>query len=147
MTYPDGSQIRVGDLIWWDEGHCLGHVQAIAESQADYESWGLVAPHIFISTRHPFDPTLATRHADGGVPVLVSYDVASFDDEGIGLLSPAERQEFERARQAALLGRGCSCFSVTTHVESGTLRSWIFRLLDEHGRETVVTIPYEKPAA
>lgn len=26
MQYPSGQEVRVGDLIWWDEGHHVGFV-------------------------------------------------------------------------------------------------------------------------
>jgi len=140
MTYPDGLQIHVGDLIWWDEGHCVGYVQAIAESREDYESWGLDSPHIFVCNRHPFDPALATSSG-------VAYGASFLEDEGIGPLSAAERLEFERATQLALAGRSYSCYSVTTHVEGCTTMSWIFHLIDAQGLQNIVPIPYDRPAA
>lgn len=140
MTYPDGSQIHVGDLIWWDEGHCVGYVQAIAESREDYESWELDSPHIFVSNRHPFDPSLATS-------IGVAYGASFLEDDGIGPLSAAERLEFERATQLALAGRCYSRYSVITHVEDCTIKSWTFHLFDAQGRENIIPIPYDKPAA
>jgi len=140
MTYPDGSQIQVGDLIWWDEGLCVGYVQAIAESREEYGSWGLDSPHIFVSDRHPFDPSLATS---GGI----GYPASLLEDDGIGSLSAAERLEFERAKKLALAGRSYSCYSVTTHVEDCTIKSWVFHLIDAQGRENIVPIPYDRPTA
>jgi hypothetical protein len=138
MTYTDGSEVRAGDLIWWDEGHCVGYVQSIIESREDFGRWGLNAPGIFVSNRHPFDG----REVSG-----VNYDADSFADEGIGLLSVTERQEFERAKRLALAGRKFSWFSATTLVEAGTLKAWMFTLHDESDRKTVVPILYEHPTA
>lgn len=110
------------------------------------ESWGLRAPHLFVSDWLPFDPSLG-RHRDlGGSPTLVSYGIDSFEDEGIGSLSQPERRELERAARLALRGREGSRFSVNYLSESGTSPSWRFVLCDQQGRETVVTIPCELPS-
>lgn len=116
MTYPDGSQIHVGDLIWWDEGLCVGYVQAIAESREDYESWGLDSPHIFVSNRHPFDPSLATS---GGV----AYGASFLEDDGIGPLSAVERLEFERATQLALSLAGVTPVILSPRISKTPLSS------------------------
>lgn len=137
MKYPDGSHVHVGDLIWWNEGNCVGYVQSVAESQTDYETWGLDEPGIFVSNYHPFDRSN---------PSGVFYPTDSFEDEGIGTLTLEEQKEFERAKRLALTGRPHSWFSVTTDVEDNVLKSWIFTLLDEQDRKHVVAIPYETPS-
>jgi hypothetical protein len=121
MTYPDGSAIGIGDLVWWDEGHCVGYVQVIAED--DYESWGLTVPSVFLANRHPFDRSLGTG---------VAYNQASFEDEGIGLLSPQEVKALERAtaeaRRLATVDFDTSTYAVTTDVENCQQLGWIFTL-------------------
>ena len=121
MKYPDGSTIQVGDLIWWDEGNCVGFVQVIAESKVDYENWGLNAPHIFISNTHPFDAALLTG---------VAHDLACLKDEGIGLLTADERiqlaQATEQARGLVAGNVDFSTYSVTTDVQHCHLVGWFF---------------------
>src|SRR4051812_37227185 len=92
MQYRDGSPIRVGDLIWWDEGCCVGHVQAVAESPEEYAAWGLDSPHVFVSNSHPFDPSVTSG---------VAYPATLLEDDGIGPLSAEERGEFERVAKMA----------------------------------------------
>jgi hypothetical protein len=124
MNYPDGSVVRVGDLIWWNEGNCVGFVQVVAE----YKSWGLNSPHMFVSNRHPFDRAMRTG---------VAHDKACFEDEGIGLLNKEERSEFERAVQRAknqlTAGMPYSSYSVQTKVQNCKRVGWIiiFRQQDE----------------
>ncbi|MGC9944729.1 MAG: hypothetical protein ABSE48_23145 [Verrucomicrobiota bacterium] len=121
MKYPDGSTIQVGDLIWWDEGLCIGYVQAIAESKEEYASWGLDTPHIFVLNSHPFDPAIASG---------VAHDEACLKDEGIGLLKPQQRIEFEQATVKALglvaTGLDYSTYSVTTDVKNRQFTGWVF---------------------
>lgn len=50
MNYPDGTQICIGDHIWWNEGSCVGRVAMILEEAEDYSEWGLDEPGIFICT-------------------------------------------------------------------------------------------------
>ena len=88
----DDSTIQVGDLIWWDEGYCVGYVQAVAESKNEYGSWGLDAPHIFVSNTHPFDPTMH---------IGVGYGESILADDGIGLLTLEERVQLEQATSQA----------------------------------------------
>jgi hypothetical protein len=40
MRYPEGQEIRVGDLVWWDEGACVGHVQWIWDEERDGDYFG-----------------------------------------------------------------------------------------------------------
>ena len=136
MTYPDGSRIRVGDLIWWDEGLCVGYVQAIAESKEEYESWGLAAPHIYVSNTHPFDP--ATRDE-------VGYPMSALEDDGVGLLSPEERGEFEEAtaeaHSLAVSDLDGLIYSVTTEVQKCELVDWIFTFIKDRRVVEVIRIP------
>ena len=139
MQYPDGSPIRVGDLIWWDEGYCVGHVQVIAESPEEYTEMGLDSPHIFVSNNHPFDPALIPRWA---------YPATSLDDDGVGPLSAEERAEFDRATAVALSQAPppvrTQPYSVTTDVQRNEIVGWRFTFWEGEG-ETVVTVPASPP--
>ena len=137
MKYPDDASIRVGDLIWWNEGNCVGYVQQVAESKEAYVSWGLDAPCIFVSNTHPFDPQMHTG---------VCYDESVLEDEGIGLLTFEERVQLERAtfqaheRVAADLEY--STYSVFTDVLDGKLVGWVFAFSKDDGTElTRITVP------
>lgn len=92
MNYPGGTTIRVGDLVWWNEGECVGYVQMVADTRAEYERWGLTSPHMFVSNRHPFDISLEAG---------VAHDQACLEGEGIGLLASQEKIEFEEAARSA----------------------------------------------
>ena len=137
MIYPDGSTIRVGDLIWWDEGLCIGYVQAIVESKEEYKSWGLDAPHIFLSNTHPFDSKITSG---------VCYNRASFDDEGIGLLNPEERKEFDQAilRAKKSVVADYSTYAVTTEIQHSQQIGWIFTFFKDGKEVEVIKIPVQK---
>ena len=107
MRYPkqyalddEPEEVRVGDLIWWNEGVCIGFVEEVMGERTDYESWGLDEPSIALTNLHPFAAN-AVKHKQhmgflttGGSAV---YGLDDLEDEGIGLLSDHERSEFEWA--------------------------------------------------
>ena len=134
MQYPDGSMIQIGDLIWWDEGFCVGYVQAIEESKTEYESWGQNEPHIFVSNNHPFD---ATTHSG------VAYPESSLADDGIARLNPEERLEFDRAavRAHRLVATDSDCYAVTTEVRDSRLHAWIFTYYKDDKNVQAVSVP------
>jgi len=137
MKYPDGSIIQVGDLIWWNEGYCVGYVQVIAESKEEYDSWGLDEPHVFVSNVHPFNSTIQSG---------VAEPESSLADEGIGLLTTEERVRLEQAANLAhqLLSADFkySTYSVFTEVLDGKLVGWAFIYRQEHETESAkITIP------
>jgi hypothetical protein len=138
MKYPDGSMIQVGDLIWWDEGLCVGYVQVIAESKSDYAAWGLQAPHIFVSNTHPFDSTLLSG---------VSYPETCLKDEGIGLLTSDERIQLDKAsaRASDLVGVDLdySTYSVTADVQNRQLAGWFFTFYKDGKELKKVKVPVE----
>lgn len=88
MKYPDGTPVRVGDHIWWNEGTSIGFVQTIVEGKADQKAWGLDEPHILISGYHPRDPD------DAG---YVAYPASDFVDEGIERLTTSEEEMLARS--------------------------------------------------
>ena len=137
MKYPDGSMIQFGDLIWWNEGHCVGYVQVIAESKEEHVGWGLEQPHVFVSNVHPFNPTIQSG---------VAYPESCLAEEGIGLLTPEERVQLDEAAAQAhqLVGADLkySTYHVLTQVLDGKLTGLVFRYLKEDGTELErVTVP------
>jgi hypothetical protein len=136
MKYPNGSMIQFGDLIWWDEGHCVGYVQVIAESNSEYESWGLDAPHIFVSNNHPFDAALLTG---------VAHDEACFKDEGIGPLTADEHVRLRQAIDTAcesVAGLEYSTYSITTDVQHCQLVGWCFTFYQDSKELRKVRVPH-----
>lgn len=91
MKYPDGSEMSVGELIWWDECRCLGHIQHIAETAEELDAWGLKEPHAFFGNHHPFDPDV----------IGVAYPPKSFEDEVICIPSQGEIMDYRHALEYA----------------------------------------------
>lgn len=121
MNYPDGSPVRVGDLVWWNGGACVGYVQGIAESPKEHETWGLDSPHIFLSNHHPFDPSIGSG---------IAYPETCFTGEGIGLLSDEEKGSLEAASLQAIAsvtdGLNYSSCSVDAVVRENRQVGWKF---------------------
>lgn len=92
------EEVRVGDLVWWNEGVCVGFVEEVMEERSDYERWGLDEPSIALTNLHPFAANGAKHKQhigfvrSGGTVV---YSLGDLEDEGIGLLSGHERSELE----------------------------------------------------
>lgn len=107
MKYPrqyapgdEPEEVRVGDLIWWNEGVCVGFVEEVMEEQSDYEAWGLDEPSIALTNLHPFAANeLKHKQHIGFVTTggTVVHGLDDLEDEGIGLLSDHERSELEWA--------------------------------------------------
>ncbi|RYD85622.1 MAG: hypothetical protein EOP84_01950 [Verrucomicrobiaceae bacterium] len=119
MKYPDGKVIHVGDLIWWNEGSCIGFIQSIAESKREYEAWGLDRPHLFLSMIHPFDPNEKSG---------IAHDETCLVDEAIGLLTEAEALDLSEATTKA--GITESGYSVYPEYENGRMTHWRFEFPD-----------------
>lgn len=137
MKYPDGSPILPGDLVWWNEGSCLGHVQWIWDERRDGDySWArTVGPPLFISGNFPYRP--------GDGPDGIIHDESCLDDEGVGPLSAEEREEFRMALDLAMdrSARGFEdrVYAVRTRVGEGRLDEWIFSIFEgEHRVEEIV---------
>ena len=97
MRYPEGQLIQVGDLIWWEEGTCVGFVETILEDQTEYTSWGLKAPSLAFTNLHPFEANQSKHKQHIGPPGrggTTIYPESKLVDEGIGLLSDHEKEEF-----------------------------------------------------
>lgn len=107
MKYPkeyslcaEPEEIHVGDLIWWNEGVCVGYIQGVMEVREDYERWGLDEPSIALTNLHPFDANEQKHKQNIGFVTNGGTVVNSenqLEDEGIGLLSPHERSELKWA--------------------------------------------------
>lgn len=107
MKYPkqysyctEPEEVRAGDLVWWNEGVCVGFIEEVMEFPEEYEGWGLEEPSIALTNLHPFhaNQLKSKQHmgfATTGGTVVNSED--QLEDEGIGLLSEHERAELEWA--------------------------------------------------
>ena len=76
MNYVDGSVMKVGDLIWWNEGCNRGRVALILETAEDLAEWGLRNYGFFIST---------DEHSEN-LKCVVYYHETDIEDEGIALI-------------------------------------------------------------
>ena len=92
MTYPDGKQVSLGDHIWWNEGSSIGFVHVIVETLEEQAQWGFDEPHILLSGFHPANP-------EG--PGYVAYPLSEFENEGIGVLTAKEEEDFSEALESA----------------------------------------------
>ena len=127
MKYPkqyavDGEpdEVCAGDLVWWNEGVCVGFVLEVMEERDDYERWGLAEPSVAVSNVHPFAANEAKHKqhigtvAGGGIVV---YSACDLEDEGIGPLAPHERSELEwaitEAKSKVAIGSGDLPFCVS----------------------------------
>jgi len=96
MRYPDGKIITVGDLVWWNEGVCVGFVEGIMESYKDYSDYGCSSPCLSFTNLHPFSAN-AQKHkqhvgeVSGGGSVI--YPESILKDEGVALLTGHEQSE------------------------------------------------------
>ncbi len=107
MKYPnqysfgtEREEVRVGDLVWWNEGVCVGFIVEVMEWPEEYARWGLDQPSIALSNLHPFHANRVKhmQHIGGvttGGTVVNSAD--QMEEEGVGRLSDHERAELEWA--------------------------------------------------
>lgn len=86
MKYPSGEEVKIGDLIWWDEGTEIGRVALLITAEEDQLMYGQDERGIFIET----DP-LARR-----LYPVVFYPESMFEDEAIDVLTESEWQDWRR---------------------------------------------------
>ena len=111
MKYPqkyslgaEPENICKGDLVWWNEGVCVGFIVEVMEAPEDYAHWGLDKPGIALTNLHPFQAN-EQKHKQhigfvtSGATVVNSVD--QLEDEGIGPLSRHERAELRWATSEA----------------------------------------------
>lgn len=121
--------MAVGDLVWWNEGRCLGYVQIIVETPEDLHLWGIEGTQgqAMIANHHPFDP-----NAMG----FVRHDRECLAREGVAKLSKREIQLFQKAIQLAKpssrYGFDDHGFSVMVKYRAGARFEWVFRLYDRN---------------
>ena len=138
MKYPNGSRIRIGDLIWYNGGSCIGYVQEIAETEDQFVSWGLHSPHIFVSNEQPFDPS---------VRIGVAYSEVYIAEDGIGPLTAVELSQFSMAATRALgvvpSDVDYSTYSMISNIENCQSQELIF-IFSKGGTELFRTsVPIE----
>ena len=72
MTYPDGSTVNLGDLVWWDEENAIGRIIDIHETGDQCMNWGVE------------DPGVAICYDGFGIGGLfVGYPRRAFAEEGV----------------------------------------------------------------
>lgn len=80
MIYPEGQTVRVGDIIWTNEGINVQRVVRIMESSLDLQKEGLEESGIYWTS------DLSEFSSD-----IIGFEAeADFEDEGIGLLTSDE---------------------------------------------------------
>ena len=136
MKYPNGQPVQIGDLVWWNEGSCIGFVQSMVESEEDCQTMGLKGPHLFISSRHPFDSNT----------MGVAYPIACFEDEGIAPLALEELDQFEKAKDfAASIARNDLMaleYSVNTECVDGQMAAWTFKVHQNDAVIETIRVPW-----
>lgn len=83
---PD--EIRPGDLIWWNEGACVGFVEEVMETPLQFERRGLDQPSIAVSNLHPIEANAKKHKQVVGSPfcgATVVYSWRDLEDDGVGL--------------------------------------------------------------
>jgi hypothetical protein len=129
-----------GDLIWWNEGVCVGFVEEVMEDPSDYERWGLDQPSIAFTNLHPFKAN-AEKHKQHigfvttGATVVHPFDRQHLEDEGVGPLTPHERSELawaisEAKSRVDSTYHNCPyCVSALKDMEHGE-EAWHFHFVD-----------------
>lgn len=145
MNYPErytlGDKVKTiqeGDLVWWNEGVCVGFVLEVMEEPAAYEAWGLDEPSIAFTNLHPFEanfekhPQHIGSVVSGGTVVLTPDQL---EDDGVGLLSPHERNELDWAihKARSLIDSSLKelpfCVTAILDMERNE-EDWIFHFVD-----------------
>ena len=146
MKYPllytppgHSGDIRIGDLVWWNEGTCIGYVLAIVDQPEQCEAYGLDKPHIDLSNLHPFEANQSKHPLYTGAPWsggTVIHHEPCFEDEGIGPLSQHEHAELEwaiaTARSKVSAAHRDSPFSIQAILDLNRKEEdWVFRFVDD----------------
>ena len=132
MNYPNGGEIKVGDLIWWNDGYAIAYVQSLLEAEEELSEWGLDEPHLFLANIHPFDPTSVAG---------IGYPQSILGEDGVRLLTDAEKEQLAAATAGAAQATDVD-FTVVPHsigledTENGE-REWVFSLIE--GEDLVET--------
>ncbi len=137
MLYPDGTSVQAGDLIWWDEGHCVGFVQEVIETETDRRKWGLAHPYISIGG-HPYKPA---------APGFVVCAASDFVDEGIGRLIDDDSVHLDAAIQhaqaEARFDLSAIGFVVQTEVRDGIQVAWLITANPTGAGSDTIRIPVD----
>jgi len=136
MKYPDGQEIKVGDLIWWNGGDSTGYVQSLLESEEELSTWDLEEPHLFLENIHPFDPTSLAG---------LGYPQSVLAEDEIRLFTEDEKLQLEAATAEASRLTGID-FSTVPHGvgfdgagDAGS--EWIFSLIEDEELVESVRVP------
>lgn len=137
MLYPDGSSVQAGDLIWWDEGHCVGFVQEVIETEAELFQWGVTHPHLSIGG-HPYRP---------GAPGFLVCPASEFADDGVGRLTDEDRTSLNRAIEHAL-GQAKVDLStvdmvVQTEASDNVQTAWLITVNPTGEESVIIRVPVD----
>lgn len=140
--YSHGSepkQIHIGDLVWWNEGTCVGFVVQLIEEEADRRDYGKDESCIVFSNLHPHEANAIKYNPNTGSFLSGSrtiYPESMLEDEGIDLLSPHERSEFDwaisKAKQAVSPEHRDLPFYVNVVMNlDSRIEDWVFQFVDQ----------------
>ena len=90
MKFPDGSLIKLGDVVWWDDENAIGSIINIHETEEECKNVGVEEPGILIC----FDGS-----GIGGL--IIGYPQRTFVEEGVRRLTPVEQREVNNVVRAA----------------------------------------------
>ena len=135
MKYPDGTDLKEGDIVWWNEGGSVGHVQKIIATPEQQKEWGLKGPAAFFGNQHPYHPdTLG-----------ICYPFECFENEGIAKLPASSLVKlaaaFTQALSAAPTEAKRCAYSVRTRSANNRMVEWIFQFEVFHGGLIDIVIP------
>jgi hypothetical protein len=147
MKYPEEyshdsepKQIHVGDLVWWNEGTCVGFIIQLIEEEADRKDYSTDESEIVFSNFHPFAANTPKYNPHTGSFLSgcsTIYPERMLEDEGIGLLSPHERSEFDwaisKAKQAVSTEHRDLPFYVNVVMNlDSRIEDWVFQFVDQN---------------
>lgn len=137
MNYPNGGEIKTGDLIWWNGGYAAAYVQSLLEAEEELTEWGLDEPHLFLANIHPFDPTSVAG---------IGYPQSLLEEDGVRFLTENEKEQLAAATAEASQATDVD-FDVVPHsigledTENGG-REWVFSLIEGEDLVETARIPF-----
>ena len=136
MNYPNGGEIKTGDLIWWNGGYAVAYVQSLLEAEEELTEWGLDEPHLFLANIHPFDPTSVAG---------IGYPESLLEDDGVRLLTENEKKQLAKvtaeASQATDVDFAVVPHSIGLEDTENEGREWVFSLIEGEDLVETARIP------
>lgn len=137
MNYPNGGEIKVGDLIWWNGGYAIAYVQSLLEAEEELREWGLEESHLFLANIHPFDPTSVAG---------IGYPQSFLEEDGVRLLTEDEKGKLVAATAGASQATDVD-FTVVPHSigleeTENEGREWVFSVIEGEDLVETARIPW-----